>query len=116
MKDLALDESGDILIESGDIKLIRDQQQEIQKIRQILGTKLGEWKYNKNEGIDFDALFQKNPDPNRIRETIQNTLHEINENYVLQNCSYSAQERILSIKVSAESQKPMELYLKIREV
>lgn len=116
MKDFALDESGDIVIESSDIALVYDQQQEIQKIRQVLGTKLGEWEYDPNEGIDFDALLQKHPDSSRIQETIQNGLREINENYVLQECSYGVEAHILKIKVSAQDQEPMEIYLKTGEV
>lgn len=116
MKDFALDESGDILIESSDIALVYDQQQEIQKIRQVLGTKLGEWEYDPNEGIDFDALFQKHPDSNRIQETIQNGLRAINDNYVLQECSYDVKAHSLKIKVSAQDQEPMEIYLKTGEV
>lgn len=111
MKDFALDESGDIQIEFGDIVWIRDRPQEIQKIRQVLATKLGEWEYNENEGVDFDAFFSKQTDISRIRETIQNALYEINENYVLQDCSYRAQEHTLIIRVSAENQDPMEVYV-----
>ena len=43
MKDFALDAHGDILIEAGKMVLVHGKEQEIQKIRQVLGTKLGEW-------------------------------------------------------------------------
>lgn len=90
MKDFALDEHGDILIEAGKIVLVHGKEQEIQKIRQVLGTKLGEWEFDDKEGIDFAALSQKQPDLQRIRETLQNGLKEIHESYVLQSCSYNA--------------------------
>ncbi len=111
MKDFALDENGDILIEDRDIVSIKDQEQEIQKIRQVLGTRSGEWEYDLNEGIDFDALLLKQPDLQRIRETIQNALREVSEQYTLQTCDYDAQSSILKIRVSAENQKSLEVYV-----
>lgn len=116
MKDFVLNESGDILIESNDIALKYDQQQEIQKIKQVLGTNLGEWEYDPNEGIDFNALFQKNPDSSWILESIKNGLHEIDEGYVLQECSYNSKNHELKIKVSTQNQHPMEIYLMTKEV
>lgn len=113
MKDFALNENGDILIEDRDISYVRDSKQEIQKIRQVLGTKLGEWEYDANEGIDFGALSQKHVDLQRIRETIQNALREISESYVLQDCSIEAADHVLYIKVSAEKQKSLEVYIPV---
>lgn len=113
MKDFALDENGDILIQNHDISYVWDKEQEIQKIRQVLGTKLGEWEYDANEGIDFGAIFQKNIDLQRIRETLQNALREINEGYVLQNCSYESHDHILKIQVIAEKQDSLEVYVPI---
>lgn len=113
MKDFQLDENHDILTRYCDISYISGKQQEIQKIQQVLGTKLGEWKYNSNEGLDFDALLQKHPDQNRIREAIQNALFEIDKNYVLQECSYSVEDKTIQIKASAESAAPVELYVEV---
>lgn len=113
MKDFQLDENHDILIQTCDIPYVSGKQQEIQKIQQVLGTKLGEWKYNSNEGLDFDALLQKHPDQNRIREAVQNALFEIDENYVLQECSYSVEDKVIQIKASAESTTPVELYVEV---
>lgn len=113
MKDFALDENGDILIEEHDISLVRNEEQEIQKICQVLGTKLGEWKYDKHEGIDFEALSQKYVDLQRIRETIQNALHEINENYLLQDCNYEIENHVIKIQVSAEKQSSLEVYVPV---
>ena len=105
MKDFQLDENHDILIQTCDIPYVSGKQQEIQKIQQVLGTKLGEWKYNSNEGLDFDALLQKHPDQNRIREA--------DENYVLQECSYSVEDKVIQIKAGAESTAPVELYVEV---
>lgn len=113
MKDFALDENGDILMENRDIVYIRDQEQEIQKIRQVLGTRSGEWEHDPNEGIDFDALLQKQPDLQRIRETIQNALREVSERYTLQAYDYDVQNGILKIQVSAENLEPLEVYVPV---
>jgi hypothetical protein len=113
MRDFALDSSGDIVIENSDIALVSGDEQEVQKIRQILGTRLGEWVYDENEGIDFDAFMQKNPDLQRIRETVRNALNEISESYVLQDCSYEINSRLLKLSVSAENQGVQEIYLEV---
>lgn len=113
MKDFALDENGDILIEDKDISYVIDNKQEIQKIRQVLGTKLGEWEYDSNEGIDFEALSQKHIDLQRVRETIQNALHEISSSYVLQDCIIEMTNHVLYIKVSAEKKDSLEVYIPV---
>lgn len=113
MKDFALDEHGDILIEAGKIVLVHGKEQEIQKIRQVLGTKLGEWEFDDKEGIDFAALSQKQPDLQRIRETLQNGLQEIQESYVLQSCRYNVYERTLYVQAAAAAQEDLEFYVPI---
>lgn len=115
MKDFALDESGDILIESGDLVWIRDKPHIAQKIRQVLGTNLGEWRYNAIEGVDYSAFFAKQIEESRIRETIQNALTEIDENFVLQDCKYDAQTRQLFVRVCAEHQDSIEVYMTMEE-
>ncbi len=113
MKDFALDAQGDIILAARDIALVQGKEQEIQKIRQILGTKLGEWAFDEKEGIDFAALSQKQPDLQRIRETLQNGLQEINVAYVLQSCHYDVQERTLYVQAAAAAQEIMEFYVPI---
>lgn len=113
MRDFALDENGDILVTSNDIAIVSGEEQEIQKIRQVLGTRSGEWLYDKNEGIDLDTLMQKEVNLQQIREIIQNALYEINEHYVLQNCRYEIQNRVLHITVSGEKQIPLEVYVPV---
>lgn len=114
MKDFALDDSGDVIIEFGDIALIHGEQQAIQKIRQVLGTRLGEWIYDEHEGIDFTAFLQKQSDMQRIRETIQNALHTIDERYILQDCSYTMDSHSLKVQISVENQMLSEIYIPIK--
>lgn len=113
MRDFALDDAGDILLEADDIALCEGTAQEIQKIRQVLGTKLGEWKYDAQEGMDLDVFLQRTPEERRIREALRSGLHEINESYVLQSCTYAAEERRLYLTVQAENQQATELYLEV---
>ncbi len=113
MRDFALDDAGDILLEADDIALCEGTAQEIQKIRQGLGTKLGEWKYDAQEGMDLDVFLQRTPEERRIREALRSGLHEINESYVLQSCTYTAEERRLYFTVQAENQQATELYLEV---
>ena len=107
MRDFALDDAGDILLEADDIALCEGTAQEIQKIRQVLGTKLGEWKYDAQEGMDLDVFLQRTPEERRIREALRS------ESYVLQSCTYTAEERRLYFTVQAENQQATELYLEV---
>lgn len=115
MKDFALDESGDILLESGDLSWIRDEPQLCQKIKQVLGTKLGEWRYDPSEGLDFAAFFTKQPEEGRIREAVQSALSEIDDSLVLQDCTYSVVDNCLHLRAICADQEPVELYTIIEE-
>lgn len=110
MKDFAVDDDGDIIVEPRDIAYIYDDEEEIQKIRLVLGTNLGEWSLNESEGLDFAALFQHLPDETRIREAVQSTLLELDEDYTLTDCTYSHEKRLLAVQISAKKQSDAVTY------
>nr|DAI16850.1 MAG TPA: Protein of unknown function (DUF2634) [Caudoviricetes sp.] len=69
---------GDLYIsKKGDILLKDSVRQKVQiKIRWILG----EWKWNKEEGIDyFGSVFIKNPDVELLESTLREKIFEIDE-------------------------------------
>ena|ERR1700761_9353271 len=75
VRDIALDENGDWLIENGDIQLIGDDPAIVQAVTIALRFSMGEWFLNLVAGIPYFAnavvdtpiLGTKNFDPNLLR-------------------------------------------------
>ena len=59
MKGFALDKQGDLLIENGEIQMVHGADLTRQTIRCVLGTKKGEWFFDRAEGIDHDSIIGK---------------------------------------------------------
>ena len=59
MVDFKLSETGDIVIDGGDVQLIEGHAVTCQTVRQVLSTNKGEWVLNKDEGINFDNIIGK---------------------------------------------------------
>lgn len=101
MEDFALDAKGDIIIENNDIKLISGKELIAQKVRQILKTNLGEWWLNENEGIDFQAIFCKNPDNAIIEDNIKSGLMQVDSTFELTSFDCQYENRKLTINFTA---------------
>ena len=54
-----LDESGDVVIQSGDIQMVNGVELTMQTIKSVLGTQKGEWFFNANEGINLNEILGK---------------------------------------------------------
>ncbi len=74
IKGFALDEHGDVLIESGAIQMVQGSELTKQTIKTVLGTKKGEWFLNWEEGINYNEILGKK------RLASQNTANEVREN------------------------------------
>ena len=59
IKDFALDNNGDVIIENGDIKLVHGAELTAQKLKCVLGTQKGEWFVEWEEGINLDIILGK---------------------------------------------------------
>lgn len=75
IRDIALDENGDWLVEDGDLQLIGDDPAIVQAVTIALKFTLGEWFLNLNAGLPYfknalniTPIFgTKNPDPNLLK-------------------------------------------------
>jgi hypothetical protein len=82
VRDIALDENGDWLIENGDLQLIGDDPAIVQAVTIALQFAMGEWFLNLNAGLPYFAnaivdtpIFgTKNPDPNLLRSLFQDVI------------------------------------------
>ena len=52
-----LDSNGDVVIEKRKIQMIEGNDLLKQKVQLVLGTNKGEWVLNKDEGINFQNIF-----------------------------------------------------------
>lgn len=80
MRDFLLDQNGDVVIKSGDIKMTKSNSELLlQKIKTVLGTNKGEWIFDKEQGIDYRIILVKNPDREEILGTVRDGLKQVDE-------------------------------------
>ena len=73
-----------------------------QKIERVLGTNLGEWSYDPEEGIDFRVILKKNYDEAEIRATIEQALTRLEEpTFTISEFSIETNGRTAKIKFKA---------------
>lgn len=96
MKEFKL-ENGDICIKNNDIVLISDDNLLRQKIEQVLGTNLGEWSFDEEEGIPFSELITKQLDEDRVEDAIQSTLIQVDESLELDELTIEIEKRTAKI-------------------
>ena len=101
MKGFMLDEKGDVVIKNNDIKLTDGKELIAQTVKQIIGTNLGEWFLNKDEGIDRYALLTKNPNYDEIRDNIRSALLQVDDTFEITSFEHSEEKRKLTIKFTA---------------
>ena len=80
MKDFMLDETGELVIQKGKIPLVSDKELTAQKARQVLRTQIGEWEYDKEEGINRYSMLTKNPNDEEIEDNIRSGLLQVDDN------------------------------------
>lgn len=106
VRDIALDDNGDFLIENGDIQLIGDDAGIVQAVTIALKFTLGEWFLNEAVGIpNFQSVFVKNPDPTLLTSVFTDAILAVPgiEGPVTVSLSVNPQTRILTIVWEATS-------------
>lgn len=102
-KGFKLDEKGDIVIENGKIAMISDNDLTAQTVRTVLGTKKGEWIFNKDEGIEFAYLVGKGITEDMIRTQIERGVRQVDENMHLSSfeADIDTSKRIVTVRFTA---------------
>lgn len=103
MKDLQIDNSGDLVISKHDIQLVRDKELTAQKVRLTLSTNKGEWSLNEDEGINFKAFLTKNPNQDEILDTVLDGLHQIDETMKIDSYDFKIVNRNLTMQFKAST-------------
>ena len=116
MKDIKLNDNGDAILQEDNktLVLIEDKELLLQKVRQVLQTKLGEWTYNTDEGIDRYAILTKNPDEDLIEDTILSGLLQVDDTFRITSFdSYLSKNRTMIIHFSAVNSDGEEIELEM---
>lgn len=103
MKDLQIDNSGDLVISKHDIQLVRDKELTAQKVRLTLSTNKGEWSLNEDEGINFRAILTKSPNKDEILDTVLDGLHQIDETMKIDSYDFKIVNRNLTMQFKAST-------------
>lgn len=79
MKGFEVDKSGDIVVKNGEIQMVSGNDLTAQKIQLLIGTNLGEWFLNKNEGVDIYCFTGKKINDDEIQDNIRSALKQVDE-------------------------------------
>lgn len=71
---------GDVIV-TRTIELAEDPELLRQKVERVIGTALGEWAYDPQEGIDRSVVICKNPSEEKIRATIEDALLHLDDTF-----------------------------------
>ena len=109
MESFKVDSKGDVIIKNNAIEMVKDNSLLAQKVQQVLKTNLGEWCFNENEGIDFQALLCKNPNYEQIEDNIKSGLLQVDETFEMTSFECSLKNRRLFINFTARNENGEEI-------
>lgn len=92
--------NGDVVV-GKTIEMVDGSELLRQKVERVIGTNLGEWSYDEEEGIDFRVVLVKNPDEAEIRATIESALIRIDETFAITEFSLAMKGRVAAISFRA---------------
>lgn len=92
--------NGDVVV-GETIEMVSDTELLRQKVARVIGTNLGEWIYDKEEGIDFRSILIKNPDKGEIRATIETALARIDDTLTMTDFDMTLKGRVATISFKA---------------
>lgn len=103
MKGFAMDETGDVVILNNEIPLVVGTALVQQKVKNVLGTKLKEWFFDWDEGINHDNMLGKNIDEDMIRYEVEQGLHQVDSTFTITDfsCEIDKKSRTAIVKFNA---------------
>lgn len=101
MKSIALDDSGDILIENNVINMVDGNELLRQKIHEVLQTNQGEWFFDWEQGIIFSNILGKNVTEEAVRTEIERGLRQVDENLTISDLDMVQSGRTLTVNFTA---------------
>lgn len=93
MKSLALDSSGDLLLENNSFQMVYDNKLLRQKVQEVINTNKGEWPFNWEQGITFANILGKGTTRENVQAEIIDGLNQVDESLTITEFFDSVKER-----------------------
>ena len=71
---------GDLSITNNEIDMIEGAELDVQTIGCVISTNKGEWLFDEEEGIDFDAILGKHTNSSSAKSEISEGVAHVDEN------------------------------------
>jgi len=104
MKSLALDSTGDLLIEKGTLQMVNGNELLRQKVQEVISTNKGEWFFDWEHGIEFSNILGKGVTKEAIMAEIEAGLKQVDEGLIISDFSIKQSERTLTISFTAANE------------
>ena len=104
MKGFALDASGDVLVEGGEISMVVGDSLLQQTVWSVLRTNLNEWFFDLNQGIDMSNLLGRQTSEELVRYVIERGLRQVDETFAIAEFSYTADRQVRKSTVAFTAQ------------
>ena len=104
IKGFALDSKGDVLIENNEISIVVGESLIQQKVTSVLKTKLREWFFDWEEGVNYDNLLGKNTNEELARYEVERGLKQVDETFAITEFAYEADSKTRKAKITFSAQ------------
>lgn len=103
MNSFLLDRKGDLKIVNGDFQFVSSKDEVVQQIKQILKTNKGEWQFNEDYGITYEALHQKKINEDFIKSVIRDGISQCSDDITIESIEigYKKEYRLLYVECKA---------------
>lgn len=108
MKSLALDSTGDLLIENNTLQMVDGNELLRQKVQEVINTNKGEWFFDWELGVDFSKLSGKGVTEEVVMAEIEDGLKQVDENFMISAFSMKIEGRFLSVNFTATNETTQE--------
>lgn len=103
MKSLALDSTGDLLIENNELQMVDGNELLRQKVQEVINTNKGEWFFDWEQGIDFSSILGKGVTEDAVMLEIENGLKQVDEDLIMTNFTMKKDGRKLIVSFTASN-------------
>lgn len=97
---IALDASGDIVIENNEISIVVGDELLKQKVWAVLRTNRREWFFDWEQGVEFDNLLGKSTNEELARYEIERGLLQVDSTFVITDFEYTTNPTARTAKIS----------------
>lgn len=105
IKDFALDQKGDLIIENSDIQIVEGEELLKQTIKNILSTNKGEWFLDWEQGIEFSNILGKGVTEEIVQAEIEEGLQQVDETLHISEFKMNVNGRSLTVSFKATNEE-----------